>query len=448
MIGLIADHLELAGEREEALRHLRWAGQAAAGKYANDEAIDYFTRALAIVLEADLETRFELLLAREKVLELQAKREQQRQDLQVLEILANKLESAEKQLEANDRWSLYLLLTNDLQAAVETAALVVERAEMINNLHFAARGQLRWGYALIWMSQYEIAQEHLDQALAGFKTIRDQRMVGVTLRYLGMLAADLYDLQAWQEYAQQALGIARQIGDKVAEANAINHLGNIFTHQGDYLTAQKHFNQYLALSREIGDKNQEMMALANLGWAAHEMLDYQTALDYYMQSLEVERTIGTRLLKAASLTGLGKALAGLEQWNEATQVFLRAKDLYEKIGIEWGIADSRTGLARTALAQGDVVKALGIVESILDYLERGEGRGQIHQPILSYLICIQVLRATGDPRASEVLERGYIQLQEWAAKIKDPEVRISFLENVPYNRELVNLWEEQQEQQG
>jgi predicted ATPase len=76
--GLIADHLELAGEQEEALRHLRWAGEAAAGKYANDEAVDYFTRALVLAPEEDLETRCELLLAREEVLNLQAKREVQR----------------------------------------------------------------------------------------------------------------------------------------------------------------------------------------------------------------------------------------------------------------------------------------------------------------------------------------------------------------------------------
>jgi len=43
-----------------------------------------------------------------------------------------------------------------------------------------------------------------------------------------------------------------------------------------------------------------------------------------------------------------------------------------------------------------------------------------------------------------VLENGYAELQERANMIKDESMRQSFLENVPYNRELVRLWEEHQ----
>jgi hypothetical protein len=55
-----------------------------------------------------------------------------------------------------------------------------------------------------------------------------------------------------------------------------------------------------------------------------------------------------------------------------------------------------------------------------------------------------VLGAAGDPRAREVLEIAYLQLQERAAKIEEEALRRSFLENVPWNREIVKLWEKQQ----
>jgi hypothetical protein len=58
-------------------------------------------------------------------------------------------------------------------------------------------------------------------------------------------------------------------------------------------------------------------------------------------------------------------------------------------------------------------------------------------------IWVNVLQATGDQRARDVLEGGYAKLQECATKIKDEGLRRSFLENVPYNREMVKLWEEQ-----
>ncbi len=62
LTGLIADHLEHAGKTVEALMTLRKAAQEAEASYANREAIDYYTHALDLVPENDLETSCDLLL--------------------------------------------------------------------------------------------------------------------------------------------------------------------------------------------------------------------------------------------------------------------------------------------------------------------------------------------------------------------------------------------------
>jgi predicted ATPase/class 3 adenylate cyclase len=441
VIGLIADHLELAGERGETLRYLKLAGEQAAEKYANEEAVDYFSRALELVPEEDLEICFELLLAREEVLNLQAKLELQRQDLEALEFLAKEMDSIENQLEVGVRWSNYLWMINDYQAAAETAERVVAQAELTGNLQFAARGHFRWGKALIWQFQYETADEHLNKALAGFRAVGDHRMEGKTLRMIGSVAAGLNDLQAWKDYSQQALVIARQIGDRSDEAEAINHLSNIFLLQGDYATGRKYLYQYLEIAQEIGSLDQEKMALSNLGAIANTLKDYSAALDYYEKSLSIAQAIG---VLGEIPNGLGEAYAGLEQWDKAAQYYLQALELFEETGEDWGIARSRNGLARAALAQGDVEEALNQVDGILAYLEGGKGLGYGRGLTESYLICVQVLQAAGDPRTDQVLKSGHAELQGRATKIKDPEIRKSFLGNVPYNRELVKLCEVQQ----
>jgi hypothetical protein len=53
-----------------------------------------------------------------------------------------------------------------------------------------------------------------------------------------------------------------------------------------------------------------------------------------------------------------------------------------------------------------------------------------------------VLHAANDPRARDVLERAHAKLQEQATKITDEAMRRSFLENVPYHREIVAAWSE------
>lgn len=79
------------------------------------------------------------------------------------------------------------------------------------------------------------------------------------------------------------------------------------------------------------------------------------------------------------------------------------------------------------------------MEEILD--RQGEhGVWAIEQPVPVYLTCYQVLRANGDPRAGEVLAVAHSLLQEWSDQIEEGELRRSFLENVPANREIAALF--------
>jgi DNA-binding SARP family transcriptional activator len=53
----------------------------------------------------------------------------------------------------------------------------------------------------------------------------------------------------------------------------------------------------------------------------------------------------------------------------------------------------------------------------------------------------QVLRALDDPRAEEILDASYQLFQERAKMIDDEVLHRSYLENVPYHREIIEAWE-------
>ena len=445
IVGLIADHLERAGEKEDALRYLRWAGEEAAKKYANDEAVDYFGRAMALVPEHHYETHFQLLLSREEVLNLQAKRKAQHQDLKNLKALSKELGSLELQLEVDIRWSKYLLQTHDYQACVEAAQQVVSQADEAKNIPYAARGHLIWGSVLMHQDRDEIARAHLEMALNGFRATRDERMEGSALRLLGAVAAGMVNLEAWKDYSQKALSKALKVGSRSDEAEAINHLGHVDGYSGNFNAAMRSFMGYLSLSREIGSRYQERMALNNLGWVSIDLKDFQKAQSYYQQSLTTAQTINDRLGMAISLQGMGDAFAGQEKFDAAVEAYIEAIDLYEEISNEWGIAGSHSGLAGVALAQGNEVEALINVNACIDFLLKFEGlREEVRG---SYLTCIQVLQAVGDPRATSLLNQAYTQIQDIANKINDKAMKQSFLGNLPWNQEIVRLWEEQQAKQ-
>ena len=408
------------------------------------EAVNYFSRALELVPESELMTRFDLLLARVDILDLQGNREAQRQDLETLKILTNELESKEKQLEVGLRWTRFLYSIRDYQSAVEKAEQVLKHAKETESILFIAKGHLSLGRTLMWMRKKDIAETHLNQALTGFQTVGNRREIGDTLRTLGFFASTQYDLQTWHEYSQQALAFARQIGDKPSEAEAINHLGHVACYIGDYSTAKIYFRQYLILARETGNRFQKGLSFQNLGWVENDLKDFTRALDYYENALKTTQAIKDIEGEGDSLIGLGDALAGLEKWDAAIKSYSEAIRVFDKFDADWGVAGSRSGLARVALAQGNEAGALELVDGILDFLSRDEGLFESIRE--SYLTCFKVLEATRDPRANIVLEKGYTKVRAIADKIQDRKMRQSFLENVPYNCELMRLWEEHQEQ--
>jgi len=95
------------------------------------------------------------------------------------------------------------------------------------------------------------------------------------------------------------------------------------------------------------------------------------------------------------------------------------------------------GLADISLAQGNLAAAQAHVEEILSYLETGSLH-PMFGPFRVYLTCYRVLRANGDTRADDILERAHSLLQERAARINDEAERRSFLENVAAHREIAS----------
>ena len=101
--------------------------------------------------------------------------------------------------------------------------------------------------------------------------------------------------------------------------------------------------------------------------------------------------------------------------------------------------EARAGLARVALLQDEISQAQAHVAAVLAYLD-GEGSvSGMEDPFQVYLICYRVLQAASEPRAAQILEWAFDTLRAHVSKI-NPDVRRSFLENVPAHRELVQSY--------
>jgi tetratricopeptide (TPR) repeat protein len=480
--GLIGKHLEAAGEKEQAAIYLRRAGEQAVEQFANAEAVDYFSRALTLTPEADHSTRFALLLAREKVYDLQGMREAQLQDLAAMERLAGILEDDGRRAQVALRRSHLAFVTGDYTACTATARQAIDLAQATQDIECELLGYLGWGRALSRQGNYEAAQARYEQGLKRIREVEtngDRSLalieanawtnLGVShwyqgdhgqassyyeralhiyheidhphgeasaLNNLGLICLDQGDYATTRSYYEQAWRICHEIGDRRGEGIVLGNLGEILLKCGDYADAQSHYEKALHICRAIGDRPGEAFALSSLSQLFHRQGDDETALEYSREALQVIEDVDDLVTQANGWMNLGYALVGMAQLVEAEDVFQRALTLWRESGQSGRAIEAVAGLAHVALAGEDVTAAQARADEIVSYMEHSS-LDSTDNPAEMYLICYRVLQAGQDPRAQTVLKRGYRLLQERASKISEPELRRSFLENVSAHREIV-----------
>jgi tetratricopeptide (TPR) repeat protein len=252
---------------------------------------------------------------------------------------------------------------------------------------------------------------------------------------------DLRDYAEGRACLEQALCIAHEIGSRHDEAWGCAYLGDSHSVLGDYARARGYLEEALAVFREVANRGGEVWALTNLGGVSQCLGDNARALEHGDLALRIAHEIGHHHLEGMAFAELGfvhevlgKPVAAEAYWRKAIDMSRRANRAKEVI------YQGQAGLARAALAQGRLAQAHALMADILPDLEIGTFTDPSARPLQTYLTCFQVLAAAGDLRAAGILDRAQSLLQDWAARCPDEETRKSFLENVPWNREIVRDW--------
>jgi adenylate cyclase len=466
-----------AGDAERERRYARLAGEQAAAQFANEEAVRYLSRALELTPESERSERCELLLAREKVHDLLGRRDAQRQDLAELEALADGLGS-EQQAEVNVCRSLFARRSGDYGAAVAAAQAAMQHAQAAGQADVEAWGRFRWGESLWCRGDVLAARARFEEALA---LARAGGLHDLEARVLLLLSDCAENLSQEQGYLEQALRIAREAGDRSQECWLLDSLGFFRLQAGDLAGTRIGLERCLRLAREIGERKCEGYVLEHLGQYCEVVGDYGRARDTLDQALRIAEEIKDDYFTAILLSqracvarALGDSAVAWEDARQALRLaaeigavepqgwahqavaalyhdggehaasqahYAQALQLLRQAGVPGTANEALAGLACAELAQGELGQAQAHVAEIVGYLERGDWLLAAGKPFYIYLTCYQVLVAAGDPRAAEILTRAYTQLQEWAARCPDEATRRSFLENVPWNREIVQEWQ-------
>jgi len=440
MSSLIANHLVKAGRTEEAIEYFQKAAEAAAAKYANEEAVDLYRQALKLTPEQAVENRYKILLGLESILNIIGERQAQADILERLDLTANQIENSQKKADVLLRKTMFFYWTSNFPEMLKVAKQAITLSRQCAYLGLEQNAHYALAWAHLQLEDFGKAEEQAQQSLELTLKIGDRMGEGNVHNVLGLINMTRGHYADARDHIEKFLHIAREIGSQNRELTALNSMVVILVILGEYETARNYGIQMLNLALEIGDRIMESTAYVNLAWGALSQEDWHAAEEYIVKGVVLKREIHQLDALAEGLVWLGYIKLGLHQLAEAEQAFRESSEIRHDLNQEVLQVESMSGLSRAWLEKGNLVKAQDYVEKIIGYILRDENLSGAWEPLRIYWNCYLVFKATDDSRKISFLKDTVNNLQNRAAKIPDEMTRERFLTNVPWHRKIMAEW--------
>ncbi len=353
--GRLGYHRERAGDETAAFQHYRRAGDRAAETYANDDAVEYYERALALAADHDVtDTTTRAAVAKDLGDVHRRRGEYDRAESRYREshTLSERAGDRDRVAETLRELGTVAYYQADYPEARERyeESLAIERelgdrdgeADSLHNL----------GIVAMRRDETERAREHFRESLRLSRAVGDRTGEASSLRNLGIVALERGDTDEAREYFEESLEISRERGARTRARYALDNLGGLAKRRGAYDRSRERYEECLAIEREIGDRRGEQKTLRSLGNLARLCGAYDRAEDRYDESLAIAREIDVEREAALTRSGLGALARCRGEYDEARDHFERSLAIRREVGDRDGQASTLHDLGVLAVRQG------------------------------------------------------------------------------------------------
>jgi tetratricopeptide (TPR) repeat protein len=359
----LAQLYERGGDKRRAARCYLAGGDKARERYANAQAVELYTRGLAMIEDDDALARLEALHNLGDVLDL----------------------------------------TGDTDVALARFSEMLESAWLFDNSAKAGAAHSRLGRIYRRRGEYERAMDHLREAHKLFDQAKDERGVAGALDDIGKVhwLRGAYG-QALTFY-RQALSIRRAIGDRRSIALSLANIGRVHRDSGAFKAAVEQFREALDLRRDAGDLQGVVQSLSDLGGVHAEDSNFDMGLDLFREAHKIAVDIGDKLAEAQVLSRLGECEGAIGLSDDAVAHLEQAIRLSTSLSDRVTLSDCERRLAGVYLGMGDAVRAQEHARRALLVGESVESRvhvGTAHR-VLGAIIAAGEFTPAERPRAEE-----------------------------------------------
>ncbi|MGM0510649.1 MAG: tetratricopeptide repeat protein [Thermoplasmatota archaeon] len=235
----------------------------------------------------------------------------------------------------------------------------------------------------------EKAIKHLKSALEKRDGLEDQKGLSASLNNLAIVYWEIGRLEEALELTERSIEISEMIGSKYNVANSLNNLGLIYYDLANLDSSLEYLQKALDLSEQIGEKRGISRARGNLGYVHREKGDLKRAVEHHKAGLRIDEEIGNKPDVCYSLDNLGMSYLYSGELDKAEDHFQKSIAIAEEIGDTHQSILINRGLGELMLRRDDLDEALEyaskadeMCEDIDMRMERGECKkliGDVYQ---------------------------------------------------------------------
>lgn len=358
---VLARHYDQARVRDKALHYAILAGDRARARYANREAIEFYSRALQLsqhFTHRDSE-RWAAAVGLADVQQHIGEYEQAIAFYQAA--LEERTDApAEDQAEAMLKLARTWTQRGDMEEAETWLHHGISKLNELERKfpHIEAEIYAYLGWIALRRGDLVKAQSWLEQALALVDNTSHYDVLSTILNHLGAVYHDQGDWDRAAHAIERALSIREELGDLPGVARSANSLGVLKSDSGHWSSALEDFQRSLHVLEGIGDIEGTAIAHTNIGGVYIDMGAWDQAESHLRQSLEIAQQIAHPFELAQAHLNYGRLHLAQAQWPDAQQHLDTAISYYRQAG-----AHTNTNLILAYWLQGILSLEQGQVDA-------------------------------------------------------------------------------------
>ena len=142
-----------------------------------------------------------------------------------------------------------------------------------------------------------------------------------TLRNIGNVYSDLFNLSKAMEYYQMSRKKAEEIGDKFGLAAALLNIGNRYSDLSDYPKALDYQEKSLEILQEIKNERGIGVCLNSIGNTYKNQSNYSKALEYFQNSLAIQQQREDTFEIMTCFNNIGTVYEKLSDFSKAREYY-------------------------------------------------------------------------------------------------------------------------------